>query len=212
MLLTTRTKAIRHWTVFTVCSILLIVVLAACGGGSTASSTSTPTSTPTPKPTPSPTSPSNAQTYTGDGYTIDYPSGWQTTSPAAGQVIFADPSSGAALRINVVDDTGGQTADAIVTATLQQFQSQYTNFQQMTNVPASASVAGDTWSQGGATYDVTQNGQTTTYQAVIQADGHPANSSMPKGFLIIYAAPTQVFDQANNDDFQPMLQSFTFTS
>jgi hypothetical protein len=35
---------------------------------------------------------------------------------------------------------------------------------------------------------------------------------MPKGFLIIYAAPTQVFDQANNDDFQPMLQSFMFTS
>src|SRR5258708_31762352 len=122
MLLTTRTKAIRHWTVFTVCSILLTVVLAACGGGSTARSTSTPP----PKPTPSPTSTSNSQTYTGDGYTIDYPSGWQTTSPAAGQVIFVDPSSGAALRINVVDDTVAQTAHPIVPPTLHQFQSQYT--------------------------------------------------------------------------------------
>src|SRR5258708_36566966 len=98
MLLTTRTKAIRHWTVFTVCSILLTVVLAACGGGGTASRTSTPT----PKTTPSPNSTSNAQNYTGDGYTIHYPTGWQTTSPATGQSILRDHSIRRALPQNIL--------------------------------------------------------------------------------------------------------------
>lgn len=213
MLNTTRMKTIPHWILYAVCSILLAAAFAACGG-----STTTSTSTPKPQPTqsaqaaPSPTSASNAQTYTGDGFTIDYPSTWQTSTPAAGQIIFADPSTGAAVRINVVDSTGGQTADAIVTATLQQLQSQFTNFQQLTDVPNSATLAGDTWSQGGATYDVTSNGQTTSYKAVVMADAHPANSPSAKGFLLVYVAPPDVFDQVNNDDFQPMLQSFTFTS
>ena len=211
MFTTTLSKAIRHWTLLTVCSILLTLALVACGGGSTASSTPTPT----PKPTvaPSPTAASNTQTYTGDGFTIDYPSSWQMSTPAAGQVVLADPTSGAGVRINVVDNTGGQTADAIVTATLQQFQSQYANLQQASDVPNSAMVGGDTWSQGGATYDVTSNnGQTANFKGVILADAHPANSSMPKGFLLVYAAPTAMFDQVNSDVFQPMLQTFIFTS
>ncbi|HZU01110.1 MAG TPA: hypothetical protein VFA10_15690 [Ktedonobacteraceae bacterium] len=33
-----------------------------------------------------------------------------------------------------------------------------------------------------------------------------------KGFLIVYAAPTDMFDQVNNDIFQPMLQTFMFFS
>ena len=213
MLTTTQTKTIRHWTWITICGVLLAVAFAACG-----SSTANGTPTPKPQPTqqtqaaPSPTSASDTQTYTGDGFTIDYPSSWQTSTPATGQIVFADPSTGAAVRINVVDSTGGQTADAIVTATLQQLQSQFTNFQQLTDVPNSSTLAGDTWSQGGATYDVASNGQTTSYKAIVMADAHPANSSSAKGFLLVYVAPPDVFDQVNNDDFQPMLQSFTFTS
>jgi hypothetical protein len=213
MLTTTRMKSIRHWTLFTICSIVFAVVFVACGGSTTGSNpTPTPRPTQPPQATPSPTSASNALTYTGDGFTIDYPSSWQTSTPAAGQIVFADPTTGAAVRINVVDDTGGQTADAIVTATLQQLQSQNTNFQQLTNVPGTTTLAGDTWSQGGATYDVASNGTTTSYQAVVMADAHPANSATPKGFLIVYVAPPDTFDQANTDDFQPMLQSFTFIS
>ena len=211
MLMTTCTKAIRHWTLLTVGSILLTLALIACGGGSTTSSA--PTATPKPTAAPSPTSASNTQTYNGDGFTIDYPSSWTIDTSTAGQVIFGDPTTGAAMRINVVDNpSSGQTADSIVTATIQQFQSQYTNLQQASSVPNSAMVGGDTWSQQGATYDVTSNGQATNFTGIVLADGHPANSPNLKGFLIVYAAPTDTFDQVNTNIFQPMLQTFTFTS
>ena len=211
MFITTRTHVTRHWRLLTIGSILLMLALVACGGGSTASSPPTPT--PNPTAAPSPTAASNTQTYTGDGFTIDYPSNWKIDTSTAGQVIFGDPNTGAAMRINVVDNpSSGQTADSIVGATIQQFQSQYANLQQDSNVSNSAMVGGDTWTQQGATYDVTSNGQATNFTGIVLADGHPANSPTLKGFLIVYAAPSNTFDQVNNDIFQPMLQSFTFSS
>ena len=124
---------------------------------------------------------------------------------------FVNSSNTVGVVIKVVDNPGaGQTPDGIVSATLQAFQSK-PNFQPATDVPNSAMVGGDTWSQGGATYDATSNGQTLNNKVVVLADGHPANSPV-KGFLIVLSALTNMFDQANTNDFQPMLQSFMFTS
>src|SRR5438270_13919902 len=111
-----------HSFVLLACSILLAMLLAACGGAATTSS-STPTPTPPPSPTPSPTpSPSPATsltTYTGDRYTIGYPSSLKVNAQSS-KVTFADstgiynmpivatPNTGAAISTDTVAN-GGMT-------------------------------------------------------------------------------------------------------
>ncbi|GAC1616953.1 MAG: hypothetical protein NVS4B11_05560 [Ktedonobacteraceae bacterium] len=78
--------------------------------------------------------------------------------------------------------------------------------------PSSTTVAGDTWSQGAATGDITPQGQTSTVPAkvIVIADNHPANSLSTRGYTIAYGTGQQVFFLADSGYFQPMLRSFTF--
>ena len=204
------TKRSAHLFMLIMCSFIIASVVSACGGES-ASSSPTPTSQPTAAATA--TSAPIGQTYTGDGYTISYPSDLKPNTATPGQVIFANASNTVAFLIKVVDHPGaGQTATSIVGAVVQGFQSR-PNFQLATDVLSSTMVGGDTWNQAGATYDAPNaSGQATNVKIVVLADGHPANSPMLKGFLIVYSATTDIFDQTNTNTFQPMLQSFKFTS
>src|SRR5712691_5116139 len=105
-----QTKRISRWTMLIPCSLMLIVLLTACGGGATAN-TPTPTSVPpTPTPTPAPTLPpisaANLTTYMGNGYSIGYPKaqGWTATKSGNGGITFTDPTGLASLTIQVLPD------------------------------------------------------------------------------------------------------------
>lgn len=196
----------------------LLLLLAACqfGGISIGSS---PTPTPTAKPAAttgisSPTAVSSMATYRGNGYTIGYPNGWTVNKGSSGSVTFSDPQGVAYLTIEVVPDPGGliSTNDEVNTG-LQLFQSQAKNYTRVT-VASTTTVAGETWSQGAATGDITPKGTSGPVNAkfVVISDNHPANTASTQGFSIGYATATQFFDTVNTSYFQPMLQSFKFTS
>lgn len=215
--MTLHIKRISHWLIALSISLFLSFLLVACqiqiGGGTTTAPT------PTPKPPAAPTAPptittSKLVTYTGDGYTIGYPQGWKVTQEGGGLVTFDDPQGIAYLSVKSTPNPGGTiTAANQVSIGLQLFQSQAKNYQ-MVNVAPTTTVGGDNWSQGSATGDIMPKGQTTavTAKIVVIADNHPANSPATMGFEIAYLTGQQLFDLANSAAFQPMLQSFKFTS
>ena len=197
----------------------LLLLLAACnlGGSNGGSGNATPTAKPSPTPTQmttlTPTAVANLTTYTGNGYTIGYPQGWTVNKTSAGAVTFSDPQGVAYLTIQVVPNPGGAIATSDqVNVGLQLFASQAKNYNKVSIAPTT-SLAGDTWSQGAATGDITLKGQTSpvTAKFVVIADNHPANSQTTQSFTIAYATGQQIFDMANTTYFQPMLQSFKFS-
>jgi len=190
---------------------MLALLLAACslGGGATTAPAPAPTSplTPTAPPTPSLT------TYTGAGFTIGYPQGWKVTIGNNKIVTFANPQGDIRLTITVIPDPNGiVSADNQVSASLQLFKSQSTNYQQI-NIASTTMLGGDTWSQGSATGTLMAKGQTpiTAAKVVVVADNHPAASLNTMAFTIAYVASQQSFETANTMFFKPMLQSFKFS-
>lgn len=182
--------------------LLLAILVSACDfGGSGAT------------PTPTPTTATNLTTFTGDGYTISYPQPWKVKKDSTG-VTFTDPSGIAYFQIHAAPDPNGLVSSSNeVTLGLQAFKSQANNYQ-VQSVPSTTTLAGETWNQGAATGDITPSGQSSrvNVKIYIVADNHPASSVSTKAFIIGYATGTQVFDLANTGYFQPMLQSFKFTS
>jgi hypothetical protein len=152
-------------------------------------------------------------TYTGTGYTIRYPKGWQVAAGSDGYVSFSDPQGVAYLAIRTQPNPqGALPPDKLVDAGLAVFQAQATNYQRIAIAPTTT-VAGETWGQGAATGDITPEGQTSpvTVKVIVLATNHPPSSLTTSGFTIAYGTAEQVFDQANSSTFQPMLQSFRFT-
>src|SRR5437660_1903252 len=132
-------RHIRRSAILLLCGLIISLLLVACGGGGTSSAT------PTPKPTPTPVS---LTTYTGDGYTINFPQGWKATkSESTGAVTFADPVGIYNLSIAVTPNPGGAAskenlADAAATGA----KSKLKNPKDETIAPTTT-VGGDTWSQ-----------------------------------------------------------------
>ena len=164
-------------------------------------------------PTPTPTSATTMTAYTGDGFTISYPQTWKVKTDSTG-VTFTDPNGIAYFQIHEAPNPEGIVSTSNqVTLGLEAFKSQAKNYQQQ-SVPSTITLANETWSQGAATGDITPSGQSTRANVKIYviSDNHPANSTATKAFIIGYATGSQVFDLANSGYFQPMLQTFTFTS
>lgn len=193
---------------------MLMVFLAACGGGSTGSSTPTPTP---PTPTPSPTTPSIAmQTFTGNGFTISYPQSWQKSSSSSqntSQTVFQDTTTGNSFTIVSTPDPGGAlSADSLASTSSQALLGSVLKNGKSENVPASVTINGVTWSQRGASGDATVNGQSVPAKLILLVTVHPPNATTSQAFQLIYAGPALTFDLISAQIFQPMLQSFKFTS
>jgi hypothetical protein len=192
-------------------SILLVALLAACGGsgstGSTGGSTPTPTATPSPTPTPAVT------TYTANGYTISYPKDWQQSTTSIG-VTFQDAQGFNAFSIAVAPNPGGVAQPgAVLDATLASLvkEANMTN-PSPANVPTSASMAGETWTQKGTTGTISKGGLSAPSEIVILATNHPANAANTKVYELIYAGPLVGSTLLDQQIFQAMLASFKFTS
>jgi hypothetical protein len=151
--------------------------------------------------------------YKGDGYTIGYPKGWQVMTGSDGFVSFSDPQGVAYLAIRAQPNPQGALSSShLVDLGLQVFQAQAKNYQRVESAPTTT-VAGETWSQGTATGDITPEGQNSpvTVKVMVIATNHPPNSLSTNGFTMAYGTDQQRFDRTNARIFQPMLQSFIFT-
>lgn len=189
--------------------LVLIALLAACGGGGgTASSTPTPSAS-----VPSPTAPSTSmQTFTGNGFSISYPQSWQKTTSSS-QTVFEDATTGNAFTIVQTADPGGAaSADTLASASIQAIAKTVLKNGKTESIAASTSLNGVTWSQRAVTGDVTVGSQDVPAKLVLLVTIHPASAPTSQAFQLFYVAPTFTFDQVNLLIFQPMLQSFKFTS
>ena len=223
---------ITRQLVYTCSIILLATFLAACGSKTTTSTTvtlpssaSTPTQAvaPTQAPAPSPTSASNTSTtfkqLIGANFTINYPTGWQTShkslpggpsgdvkNPATENIYgFVAPDNITGLHI--VRNGDEQVPGGMINQLLD---GQFSCSTGDKTVPAQVTVGGVTWSQAdfvcmiaGFNYEVrelvtssTKYGQTVImYGAFQQVD----NGAMAPDFA-----------HASDKYFKPMLASFRF--
>jgi hypothetical protein len=199
-------------TMLALSSLMLVVLLVACGGSSTSGTTSTPTPVPTPTSPPvSPSAATGAMTaYQGNGFTISYPQTWQITTRANNIFTFTDSTGGIKMIITVAPDPNGTiSADSVASAALQAAQVLLKNAKTV-SIPSTTTVGGDSWSQVSASGTQRLNNQDTDVQVVVIANVHPANTLLSKSFTILYQAPVATFSQDNTTYFQPMLQSFKF--
>ena len=213
----------RSRLILSLCSLLLVLLLTACSSGGGSSGTASPTtsgSTPaTTHATSVPAQPTSAPatsltTYTGNGFTIGYPTGWTVMKEGNGQVMLvdkqADAAQGGVFMIGL-NPAGGN----IPPATLLQFElPQFTSqpHYQKVDIAPKATVGGESWDQFAATNDVQIPGQaqSETIETVVMADDHPAVSPTARGFVMRYSADASRFAHINATIFQAMLQSFTF--
>lgn len=191
-------------------SLVLVVLLAACGGsGSTSSSNTIPTPKP---PTPTPTPAVTMQTYTGTSFSISYPQGWQK-SASSNQVTFADPvSKNIVTIVTVANPAGTQSASALADATLPPIEKALLSNAKTATVAPTVTVGGDTWAQRSATGELALTDPGTQGTLVMLIDNHPANAANTLAYEIYYYGPSATFTQADVLAFQPMLQTFKFVA
>ena len=207
IIMLTRLKHFTRWSALAMCSLILAVLLVACGGSTTSTSTPTPVPTPT-SPPATPTAATGAMiAYPGNGFTISYPQTWKISRTANNLFTFTDSTGGIKMTITVAPHlSGGISADSLASAALQAVLKN----PQTVPVPSTTTVGGDSWSQKSASGTQRLNNQDTNIQVVALADVHPANTPLSKSFTIVYQAPVSTFSQDNTTYFQPMLQSFKF--
>src|SRR5690348_12286821 len=121
-----RLQYVSNGTLLALSSLMLAVLLVACGSSSTSGTASTPTPVPTSAPTlaSSPTSPTAATgamtAYQGNSFTISYPQNWQITKQANNVFTFTDSTGAIKMTITVAADPNGTiSADSVASAALQ---------------------------------------------------------------------------------------------
>jgi hypothetical protein len=153
------------------------------------------------------------QTYTGKGFTIEYPQNWKAQSSQAG-VVFSDAQQLHTLTIAVAPNPGGiASPDKEADAALSLLEkSGGISSAQPANLPATTTVGGESWVQRGITGSAMVNGTAVPGELVVLVDNHPAQSPSTQAFEIYYGGPSVDFQQQNSLVFQPMLQTFKFTA
>lgn len=194
------------------CTIIFTILVAAC---STSGSGGTP-AIPTPTPTPTPA----VNSYTGQGYTINYPKDWtyqKNTYQVAGHgvpvTVLRDSLGINTITIGVLPDPNGTIPAQTAVNTAEELaglNSSGKNYKQV-SLADKTTLDGQTWNQVGATGDITQKGTTVNVKAIGLACTYPANSPTTALYIIVYGGPTATFDNTDSMDFQPTLKSFKFS-
>ena len=134
-----RLKHISHWTTLALCSLFLAVLLVACSGptsGAPSGSTATPTPTPIPM-----------TTFAGTGFTMSYPTNWQTSRSGAHLVTWTNSTGTMKMSITIAPDPNGSvSADSLVNAAVKTAIVPLKN-SQTESVPPTVTVGGASWSQ-----------------------------------------------------------------
>ncbi len=77
-------------------------------------------------------------------------------------------------------------------------------------VPKTVMLAGQTWSQRSLSGISTLSEPNSEIEATVLATNHPAKASNTQGYIIVYVAAKNQFDQAQTRYFTPILQSLKF--
>jgi hypothetical protein len=183
-------------------SLMLALLLVACGGGTT----SAPTPTPTPRPSPTPA----LTVYRGTGYSISYPKDW-TVTPGDHNVTFKGAGGLYTFIVGTEPDPGGSIdANTLAGKAIEGAKTQVKNIQTVP-LPPTTTVGGDSWVQKSITGTETSTGQGLALQLVVLSDNHPAHATNTQIFTIVYDTEKSLFATTSTSYFQPMLQSFKFT-
>lgn len=191
--------------------------LAACSTGSS-STVVTPTVATRQPIIPSPT-PSFAvafRVYTGMGMTLEYPSSWVVhtadNGTGGGGVTFQEPLTPTTFSIEILSTPFDASAPTIAVRSLMIGLQKEGTHARTVHVSPTVTVGGQSWDQAAGVVDLAQSGQTITIEQGMLATNHPTRPPGVRLFLLTYTALAQTFEQMNRSAFQPMLQSFTFTS
>ncbi len=197
------------------CSLLLVLVLAACGG-SGGSTTGTATATPasaTPTATTAASNPAASMVqYTGTTFSISYPQSWQK-SASGNQVTFLDPiSKNVVTIVTVANPAGAQSPSALADGSLPLIEKTLVSDGKNATVAPTVTINGETWAQRSATGTLALTDPGTPGTLFLLVNNHPASAPTTQAYEIYYYGPTSTFTEANTLAFQPMLQSFKFTA
>lgn len=193
--------------------LFIVAFIAACGTGSPTSSgnaatASTPTQT---AATPTATSGAGAgfQQFNGTGFSINYPTAWQTSqrklTNANGQTVYSFVASDQITGLHVaLHTTYVDATSPIMDLTNAQMQCDPS----ATSLPPSVTINGITWYQT----DLLCLLASTYYEVRLLTN---TNATTKDQTTIVYGAYQQTsastpFAQANQHYFEPMLQSFRF--
>lgn len=166
-------------------------------------------------------SPSSFQNISKTGSTdlkasLQFPSDWQEDSPqvtnGTTEINFHPlqiPLNFGVARLSSSDSATVPSADALNQAEMASFQNAQgvSNVQSVTPVTAQRSIGGTTWPEQDATFDVATNGGTVEYHATSIATQHDKVY-----YNIVFYAPSVVYNEALQKYFQPIFNSFQFTS
>lgn len=227
-----QTKGMTRSITMGTCALIMTFLLAACGGSSagtgnstgTTHSASTGNSSQTSKSVQSatavPTQPTAAstpeavtamKTYTGTGFTIEYPQNWKVTTSAS-EIAFTDPTGSYSLTVGTSANANASvTSDQLVNGGVTGAKSNLKDVETIT-VPQTETLAGQSWSQRSITGMNLYQGQNTAVQADVLATNYPQHSATTKGYIIAYVALKDKFSAAKTTYFTPMLQTFKFAA
>ena len=211
---------LRSRLALSVCGFLLACLLTACslgGGGTGSASSKTGGNTPaTPPATSVPAQPTSAfaahlTTYTANGFSIGYPTGWtiEKASASAASVIFVDPTHTIEFIVTVTPNPNANSATFVALDPLLQSMQSKPHYQQV-DLAHTTTVGGETWDQIGAIGDLPYSGQSLSIKVIAMAINRPAHNANTQMYKIQFSTPAKDFDQLESTTFQPMLQSFTF--
>lgn len=167
-------------------ALLLIGLLAACGGSGTASTNNAPV----------------LKLFKGVGFTIKYPENWHQQADGD-QATFADSVNRDIMAVFSDDNPSNNSASDIANQAWANFMKTLLVNPQPVSVSPTYSLAGTNWVQLSATGILsTDPGVQGNFFLLVAT--HQANS-----YEIEYYGPSSTFDQANQE-FGTMLQSFQF--
>jgi len=176
-------KADAKWTLLLLSMVVAALLLVACGN-----------TTPPPLPT-----------YTGNGYTMNYPQGWTYNNVGESGVQFSNTSDPTTtLTINVSDAVLGTTLDEYFTGDLNTLGNQFQSYKTDNTVTVTPLVGREPWKVLGISGNM--GGQQT--KAALLVDEHPATIGYVYSITLMTKASD--YDQAYSTVFQPTLASFKF--
>lgn len=192
------------------------IFLAACSTGSSSTGIPPKATQKSAIPSPTPTLAGAFRVYTGMGITLKYPSNWvmktANNGASGGGVTFQEPLTPTTFYIEILPTPFDESAPTIAVKSLMIGLQKEGAHARTVPVSPTVTVGGQSWDQAAGTVDLMQNGQTITIEQVMIATNHPTRPPGARLFILTYTGSTQTFDQENRSAFQPILQSFTFTS
>ncbi len=160
----------------------------------------------TPGPTPTNLPNYKLFTSTANGYAMDYPSSWGTTTLAGANSDsvnqFAQPNSAAQVNVERSAGFDSATDEQVILAEVQGAQKQGMTITEITGAATTEGVGGEVWQRH--EYQATTKSGTKLHIAILVCH------HLGKGYVIALISSDTSFTNDDTTTFEPMLRSFRF--